>query len=139
MNYPAFRRQLLPLGSGAIESTVKNLMQQRQVLAGMRWTRQGAHAVANLRALHRSLDSWTAFWHSQPLRRAVLPRTLSLVSPAADQHALTPARPVAAADAAPPPQPPSSVPAPTAARILTAGKPWAKGKDHWRRTLPCTA
>jgi hypothetical protein len=36
-DYPAFRARLLPIGSGAIEGTVKNLIQARAVQAGMRW------------------------------------------------------------------------------------------------------
>lgn len=129
MDYPAFRARLFPIGSGAIESTVKNLRQQRQVLAGMRWTRGGAHAVANLRALHRSAGCWTPFWQSQPLRRAQARRAAA-------------ARPVPAADQtasarAPQHAPPHADPPPTrlpAARIQTAGKPWGKGKDYWRRS-----
>ena len=90
MTYPAFRARLFPLGSGAIESTVKNVLQQRQVLAGMRWTREGAHAVANLRALHRSVGAWTAFWQSQPLRRALVLRAPPLPATAvADEVATT--------------------------------------------------
>ena len=57
LDYLAFRTRLFPLGSGAIESTVKNVMRQRQVLAGMRWTREGAHFVVNRRALHARLAS----------------------------------------------------------------------------------
>ena len=68
MAYPAFRARLFPIGSGAIESTAKNLIQARQTQAGMRWTLIGAQQVASLRALHRSAR-WTAFWQTQPLRR----------------------------------------------------------------------
>ena len=133
MDYPAFRARLFPLGSGAIESTVKNLIQQRQVLAGMRWTREGAHFVANLRALHRSVGRWDAFWRAQPLRRlqALRAPAAATVPAAADQPALVPAHPPAPAppdDA--PPQPARSL----AARIQTAGKPWGKGKDFWHRS-----
>jgi hypothetical protein len=125
MDYPAFRARLFPLGSGAIESTVKNLIQAREVLAGMRWTRDGAHAVANLRALHRSVDRWAAFWRSQPLRRA----RAALAPPApALPAAAPPCRITAAAAGVPPPAAGASAP------IQTAGKPWAKGKDHWRRS-----
>jgi hypothetical protein len=64
MDYRAFRARLFSLGSGAIEGTVKNVMQQRQVLAGMRWTHEGTHWVANLRALQRSVGRWDAFWRT---------------------------------------------------------------------------
>lgn len=138
MDYPGFRAQLFPLGSGAIESTVKNLLQQRQVLAGMRWTREGAHWVINLRALHRSAGRWEAFWRTQPLRRLrALPAPAATAAPVTDQApapplqeeepVLTPVAPPEDAAAAAP------VPAP-ATRIQTEGKPWAKGKDFWHRS-----
>jgi hypothetical protein len=138
MVYPAFRARLFPLGSGAIESTVKNVMQQRQVLAGMRWTRLGAHTLANLRALHRSVGAWTAFWQSQPLRRALVLLAPPLpATPAADQVAPT----VATQDAATaspgtavPRDAPPPAPAKPATRIQTEGRPWGKGKDYWRRS-----
>ena len=134
MDYAAFRARLFPLGSGAIESTVKNVMQQRQVLAGMRWTRAGAHAVANLRALHRSVGSWLAFWQSQPLRR-VLP-VLPPPVPAED-HATTALVPHEAAhphilNAGRHDVPPHA-PCSPATRIRIDGKPWAKGKHYWAR------
>ena len=132
MDYPAFRAELLPIGSGAIESTAKNLIQQRQAQAGMRWTRGGAQRVASLRALHRS-GRWQAFWASQPQARLRLLRALPTA----------PAAPLPAADADPPPSPAPTkdAPAPAAggapasgtASTATAGKPWAKGKDFWRR------
>jgi hypothetical protein len=138
MDYPAFRARLFPLGSGAIESTVKNIMQQRQVLAGMRWTREGAHWVVNLRAVHRSVGRWDAFWRSQPLRRLrALPAAPATAAGAVDQAAPPPLalqEPVPTL-AAPPtgdmPAPPTPAPV---TRIQTAGKPWAKGTDFWHRS-----
>ena len=138
MDYPAFRARLFPLGSGAIESTVKNVLQQRQVLAGMRWTREGAHWVVNLRALHRSVGRWETFWRSQPLRRLrALPAAPALAESALD-HAAPP--PLAVQEPVPtlaaPPQDDTSAPPPAAraTRIQTAGKPWAKGTDFWHRS-----
>jgi hypothetical protein len=138
MDYPGFRARLFPLGSGAIESTVKNLMQQRQVLAGMRWTREGAHAVANLRALHRSAGRWEAFWRSQPLRRLrAAPAPLSLAAGAVDHPplpSLPEQAPIPTPVASPQNDPPApAVPAP-ATRIQTEDKPWAKGTDFWHRS-----
>jgi hypothetical protein len=131
MNYPAFRERLFPIGSGAIESTVKNLIQQRQTLAGMRWTGEGAHAVANLRALHRSLGRWATFWQTMPLRRAqALRAPTAPVTLPTQQAACAPAPPqrTSPPDATPP------TPLPTATRIQSTGKPWSKGKDYWRRS-----
>jgi hypothetical protein len=130
MDYPAFRARGFPIGSGAIESCAKNLVQARQVQAGMRWSTPGAQCLASLRALHRS-GRWAAFWQSQPQRRLRLlrprkpwtraaPPTVA-APPTADQGTPAPVAPPPAAAAGP-------------ARIQTAGKPWAKGKDHWRRS-----
>jgi hypothetical protein len=50
MAYPTFREQGLPIGSGAIESEAKRLVQQRMKLPGARWSDQGAQAVLNVRS-----------------------------------------------------------------------------------------
>jgi ribosomal protein L34E len=68
MDYPRFVARQLPIGSGAIESTCKTLIQAREKQAGMRWSHQGAQVVASLRALHRS-GRWAHFWQSHPQRR----------------------------------------------------------------------
>jgi ribosomal protein L34E len=68
MDYPRFVARRLPIGSGAIESTCKTLIQAREKQAGMRWSHQGAQVVASLRALHRS-GRWDHFWQSHPQRR----------------------------------------------------------------------
>lgn len=49
MQYPLFRQQGLPIGSGAVESSAKRLVQQRMKRAGMRWSEAGAHAILQLR------------------------------------------------------------------------------------------
>lgn len=68
MDYPCFVARQLPIGSGAIESTCKTLIQAREKQAGMRWSHDGAQVVASLRSLHRS-GRWDRFWQSHPLRR----------------------------------------------------------------------
>lgn len=75
MDYPRFVALRLPIGSGAIESTCKTLIEEREKGAGMRWSQKGAQAVASLRALHKS-GRWDAFWKRHPQRRrpAVFPR-----------------------------------------------------------------
>jgi hypothetical protein len=50
MDYPTFRTQGLPIGSGAIESEGKRLVQHRLKLPGARWSEQGAQAVLSVRA-----------------------------------------------------------------------------------------
>ncbi len=135
LDYPAFRARLFPIGSGAIEGTVKNLIQAREVQAGLRWTQPGAHAVANLRALHRSPGRWASFWQSRPLlRAAALDQASALPTRQTDRASGVAAPPVAAAASAPPEE---TLPSPTAprcrTRIQSDGKPWGKGKNYWKR------
>ena len=75
MDYPTFIAMNLPIGSGAIESACKTLIEEREKGAGMRWTKAGAQSIATLRALHRS-GHWAEFWKGHPQRRrpAVFPR-----------------------------------------------------------------
>jgi hypothetical protein len=49
MDYPTFRKQGLPIGSGAIESAAKHLVQQRFKRPGARWSDSGAQAVLAVR------------------------------------------------------------------------------------------
>ncbi len=49
MQYPTFRRQGLPVGSGAVESEAKRLVQLRLKRPGMRWSDLGARAILHLR------------------------------------------------------------------------------------------
>ena len=48
MDYPAFCSQGLPIGSGAVESSAKHLIQQRMKRAGARWSDAGAQGVINV-------------------------------------------------------------------------------------------
>ena len=68
MDYPRFVARLFPIGSGAVESTCKSLVEARAKQAGMRWSRSGAQTVLSLRALQRS-GRWATFWPTQPQRR----------------------------------------------------------------------
>lgn len=75
MDYPGFVARGLPIGSGAVESGCKTLLEAREKAAGMRWSRTGAQAVATLRAVARS-GGWEPFWTTRPQcrRPAVFPR-----------------------------------------------------------------
>jgi len=44
----------LPIGSGAVESAARHIVQQRLKQSGMRWSAQGAQSILNLRTLHRN-------------------------------------------------------------------------------------
>lgn len=63
MDYPIYLKKGWQIGSGAIESACKTVVNQRLGLGGMRWGETGSDAVAHLRALYRSdADQWEAFW-----------------------------------------------------------------------------
>ena len=49
MRYANFRQHDLPIGSGAVESSAKHLVQQRMKRSGMRWSDLGARAILDLR------------------------------------------------------------------------------------------
>jgi len=133
MDYPRYVAQQLPIGSGAIESLCKTLIEAREKGAGMRWTRAGAQAVATLRAVRASGD-WAAFWATHPLRTRLRlcpparPRLRAPVVapvPAADVRPL--ARPALPA-AAPPSAPTPSVTADPAVPVRrpAATHPWRR-------------
>jgi len=48
-NCLTYREQGWPIGSGAVQSAAKHLVQQRMKRAGMRWSDLGARAILNLR------------------------------------------------------------------------------------------
>jgi hypothetical protein len=49
MDYPLIRKQGLPIGSGAVESSAKHVIQQRMKRAGQRWSAPGGAAMVTLR------------------------------------------------------------------------------------------
>ena len=57
MLYGTYQKQGLLIGSGAIESAHRTLIQQRLKLSGQRWTLKGAQQVANIRACSYS-ENW---------------------------------------------------------------------------------
>jgi hypothetical protein len=132
LDYPRFVAQQLPIGSGAVESLCKTLIEARTKGAGMRWTRAGVQAVATLRAV-RASGNWAAFWARHPLRER-----LRLCPPARPRRAPAGA-PTPTADAQPlvlpapapmeplPPPPPSGGAAPASpARRPAATHPWRR-------------
>jgi hypothetical protein len=136
MDYPRVVAQQLPIGSGAVESLCKSLIEAREKQAGMRWTRAGAQAVATLRALHAS-GAWATFWASHPLRTGLRlcpparPRRTSGAPATPPPRAVPPATDAAPcalpppAESPPRPQPlaPSSCPAPPGRRPAPS-HPW---------------
>jgi len=133
MDYPRYVARQLPIGSGAVESLCKTLIEARAKGAGMRWTRAGAQAVATLRAV-RAAGDWAAFWATHSLRTR-----LRLCPPARPRRratavAPTPAediRPLALPTSTPTEPPPAPPPSDTAGPGAPAPRPTAT--HPWRR------
>jgi hypothetical protein len=62
MRYATFRAQGYHIGSGAVESAVSYVVQQRMTRVGMRWRAAGADAMLALRSVYRSTGAWDQFW-----------------------------------------------------------------------------
>ena len=66
MDYPLYLAKGWQIGTGAVESACKTVINQRLNMGGMRWGEDGSDAVCHLRALYCSdPDQWDAFW-SEP-------------------------------------------------------------------------
>lgn len=61
VRYATFRAQGLLIGSGAIESAMNHVIQQRMKRAGMRWKSEGADQMLALRCVYRSTGHWEDF------------------------------------------------------------------------------
>lgn len=61
MQYDKYLAMGLPIGSGIIEGTCKNLINDRMERSGMRWSPDGAEAILKLRSLYLT-DLWNDFW-----------------------------------------------------------------------------
>lgn len=54
MLYQTYKMKGYIIGSGAIESAHRNVVQQRLKLSGQRWTIKGAQEIVNIRAYKKS-------------------------------------------------------------------------------------
>jgi len=54
MHYKTYKEKGYLIGSGAIESAHRNIVQQRLKLSGQRWSIKGAQQIVNLRAFEKS-------------------------------------------------------------------------------------
>lgn len=61
LNYCWAQKHNLPIGSGAVESAARHIVQQRLKQSGMRWSDPGAQAILNLRTLHRN-GEFEQYW-----------------------------------------------------------------------------
>jgi hypothetical protein len=71
MRYDAYLAHGWPIGTGVVEGACGHLVKDRMEQSGMRWTKAGAQAVLDLRAV-RLNGHWEAYWqlhqHQQHLR-----------------------------------------------------------------------
>jgi hypothetical protein len=72
MRYDAYLAAGWPIGTGVVEGACRHLVKDRLEQAGMRWSRAGAQALLDLRAI-RLNGQWDAYWlfhrRRQHLRR----------------------------------------------------------------------
>jgi hypothetical protein len=61
MHYDHYLAQGWPIGTGVVEGACGHLVKDRMEQAGMRWTKDGAQAVLDLRAVRINGD-WDAYW-----------------------------------------------------------------------------
>jgi hypothetical protein len=143
--YADFRQQGYPIGSGAVESANKLVVEARLKGSGMRWDRASVSPMVCLRALlcsDRWAAEWPAIWRAHLAASRRRPRPTSATAPDAPAApplppSATPAQPVA------PPQPALPPPAPaTRPRVIdgrpTADHPWRKPflRSRQRQPLP---
>jgi hypothetical protein len=65
MRYRTFREAGFQIGSGAAESAIGHVIQQRMKRAGMRWGAPGADQMLALRSVYRSIGAWDTFWQAR--------------------------------------------------------------------------
>jgi hypothetical protein len=61
MQYDVYLARGWPIGTGVVEGACGHLVKDRMEQAGMRWTKAGAQAMLDLRAVRLSGD-WDAYW-----------------------------------------------------------------------------
>jgi hypothetical protein len=70
MDYPTYLSKGWQIGTGAVESACKTVVNQRLNMGGMRWGEEGSDGVCHLRALFRSdADLWDWYWYHKPTNR----------------------------------------------------------------------
>jgi hypothetical protein len=62
MDYPGFKAEGLPIGSGITEAACKTLIKQRLRASRMRWKNKGTKVVLSQRALTNTAERWEQFW-----------------------------------------------------------------------------
>jgi hypothetical protein len=144
--YADFRQHGYPIGSGAVESANKLVVEARLKGSGMRWDRASVSPMVCLRDLlcsNRWATEWPAIWRAHLPASRRRPRRTSAASPDAPATPPPPPVPQARPDAPPQPALPPPTPA-TPPRVVdgrpTADHPWRKPffRSRQRQPLPAT-
>lgn len=61
MRYDEYLERGYPIGSGVVEGACRHLVKDRMELGGMHWSKPGAQAILELRAVKTNGD-WNEFW-----------------------------------------------------------------------------
>jgi hypothetical protein len=132
ITYADFRQRGYPIGSGAVESANKLVVEARLKGSGMRWDRASVSPMVCLRDLlcsNRWAAEWPAIWRAHLAASRRPPRRAIVANPDAPATPLPP--PATPASSAAPPQPVLPAPASTPPRRVVDGRPTA---DHpWRK------
>jgi hypothetical protein len=143
--YADFRARGYPIGSGAVESANKLVVEARLKGSGMRWDRASVSPMVCLRDLLCS-DRWTTAWpatwraHLAAARRR--PRSTVDTQPDAPSTPPSPALPAAIPATPPqpalPPPPPPATPLRVIDGLPTKAHPWRKPffRSRQRQPLP---
>ncbi|MBT5707691.1 MAG: hypothetical protein HOI66_15360 [Verrucomicrobia bacterium] len=62
MDFPSYRAEFLPIGSGVTEAACKTLVKERMCGSGMKWKSSGASYVLRIRGLIQTEGRWHQFW-----------------------------------------------------------------------------
>ena len=64
MDYPSYRAEFLPIGSGVTEAACKTLVKERMCGSGMKCKSSGASQVLRRRGLIQTECRWNQFWEN---------------------------------------------------------------------------
>ncbi len=80
MDYGSYLARGWPIGTGVVEGACGHLVKDRMERSGMRWTRAGAQAILDLRAV-RTNDDWDNYqaFHRQCQHQRLYDRPLGAI------------------------------------------------------------
>jgi hypothetical protein len=144
ITYADFRQQGYPIGSGAVESANKLVVEARLKGSGMHWDRASVNPMVCLRDLlcsNRWATAWPAIWRAHLAASRRRPRRTVAARPEPPATPPPPPGPPARSDAPPQPvlpPPPSATPPRVVDGRPTADHPWRKPffRSRHRQPLP---